>query len=130
MLNDYSALNTMFRKTPQKQTTFVSPKGKEKQIDYILTKKRYLRNVKDAEANDMIHMGSDHRCVMATILINMPEKKINVRRGITKHVTTVYAEHEEITKKNNIEMSELEKIYQDIFVTIKKSRRQKRKRST
>ena len=75
MLNDYSALNTMFRKTPQKQTTFVSPKGKEKQIDYILTKKRYLRNVKDAEANDMIHMGSDHRCVMATILINMPEKK-------------------------------------------------------
>ena len=75
MLNDYSALNTMFRKTPQKQTSFVSPKGKEKQIDYILTKRRYLRNVKDAEANDMIHMGSDHRCVMATFLINMPEKK-------------------------------------------------------
>ena len=68
MLNDYSALNTMFRKTPQKQTSFVSPKGKEKQIDYILTKRRYLRNVKDAEANDMIHMGSDHRCVMATFL--------------------------------------------------------------
>ena len=30
-------------------------------------------------------------------------------------------------KKNNIEMSELEKRYQDIIVTIKKSRRQKRK---
>ena len=75
MLNDYSALNTTFRKTPQKQTSFVSPKGKEKQIDSILTKRRYLRNVKDAEANDMIHMGSDHRCVMATLLINMPEKK-------------------------------------------------------
>ena len=28
--------------------------------------------MKDAEANDMIHMGSDHRCVMATFLINMP----------------------------------------------------------
>ena len=55
MLNDYSALNTMFRKTPQKQTSFVSPKGKEEHIDYILTKRRYLRNVKDAEANDM-HM--------------------------------------------------------------------------
>ena len=74
MLNGYSALNTMFRKTPQKQTSFVSPKGKEKQIDYILTKRRYLRNVKDAEANDMIHMGSDHRCVMATFLINTPGK--------------------------------------------------------
>ena len=44
-------------------------KEKEKQIDYILTKRRYLRNVKDAEANDMIHMGSDHGCVMATFLI-------------------------------------------------------------
>ena len=129
MLNDYSALNTMFRKTPQKQTSFVSPKGKEKQIDYILTRRRYLRNVKDAEANDMIHMGSDHRCVMATFLINMLEKKINVRRDNTKHETTVYVEHEEKAKNNNIEMSELEKRYHDIIVTIKKSRRQKRKRS-
>ena len=50
----------MYRKTPQKQTTFVSPEGNEKQIDYILTKRRYLRYNKDAEANDMIHMGSDH----------------------------------------------------------------------
>ena len=108
MLNDYSALNTMFRKTPQKQTSFVSPKGKEKQIDYILTKRRYLRNVKDAEANDMIHMGSDHRCVMATFLINMPEKKTNVRRGNKKHETTVYVEHEEKAKNTSIEMSELE----------------------
>ena len=71
MLHDYSALNTMFRKTPQKQTTFVSPKGKEKQIDYILTKRRYLRHANDAEANDM----SDHRCVMATFMITMPGKK-------------------------------------------------------
>ena len=32
MLNDYSALNTMFRKTPHKQTSFVSPKGKENKL--------------------------------------------------------------------------------------------------
>ena len=62
----YTALNTMYRKTFQKQTTFVSPKGKEKLIDYILTKRRYLRDTKDAEVNDVIHMGSDHRCVVAT----------------------------------------------------------------
>ena len=30
-----------------------------------------MRHVKDAEANDMIHMGSDHRCVMATFMITM-----------------------------------------------------------
>ena len=28
----------------------------------MLTKRRCLRHIKDAEANDMIHMGSDHRC--------------------------------------------------------------------
>ena len=77
--------------------------------------------MKDAEANDMIHMGSDHRCVMATFLINMPDKKTNVRRGNKKHETTVYVEHEEKAKNTNIEMSELEKRYQDIIVTIKKA---------
>ena len=71
MLQDYTALSTMYRKTPQKQTTFVSPKGNEKQIDCILTKRRYLKHYNDAEANDMIHMGSDHRCVMATYTITM-----------------------------------------------------------
>ena len=80
MLNDCSALNTMFRKTLYKQTSFVSPKGKEKQIDYILTKRRYLRNAKDAEANGMIHMGSDHRCIMANFLINTPGKNTHARR--------------------------------------------------
>ena len=29
---------------------------------------------KDAEANDMIHMGIDHRCVMATFMIITPNK--------------------------------------------------------
>ena len=74
MLQDYTTLNTMYRKTPQKQTTFISPKGHEKQIDFILTKRRYLKYNKDAEANDMIHMGSDHRCVMATFMITTPKK--------------------------------------------------------
>ena len=102
MLNDYSALNTMFRKTPQKQTSFVSPKGKEKQIDYILTKRRYLRNVKDAEANDMIHMRCDHRCIMATFLINTPEKKTNARRGNKKNETIAYVEHKKKAKNTKL----------------------------
>ena len=121
MLNDYSALNTMFRKTPHKQTSFVSPKGKEKQIDYILTKRRYLRNVKDAEANDMIHMGSDHRCIMATFLINTPEKNTHVRREDKKRGPIVNIEHTKKDKNINIENPELEERYQDIIVTIKKA---------
>ena len=121
MLNDYSALNTMFRKTPQKQTSFVSPKGKEKQIDYILTKRRYLRNVKDDEANDMIHMGSDHRCIMATFLINTPEKNTHVRREDKKRGPIVDIEHKKKDKNISIENSELEERYQDIIVTIEKA---------
>ena len=76
----------MYRKTLQKQTTFTSPKGKEKQIDYILTKRRYLRHNEDAEANDMIHMGSGHRCVMATFTIIMLGNNIhykNTRKNTT-----------------------------------------------
>ena len=46
----------------------------EKHIDYVLIKRRHLIYSKGAEANDMIHMGSDHRCVMATFVINAHEK--------------------------------------------------------
>ena len=53
-----------------------SLKGTEKQIDYILIKRRRLKYYKDAEANDMIHMGIDHRCVVATFLINTPKKDV------------------------------------------------------
>ena len=74
MLQEYTALDTMYRNTPQKKTTFISPQGDEKQIDYMLTKRSYLRYNKDAEANDMIHMGSDHICVMATFMITMHGK--------------------------------------------------------
>ena len=65
----------MFRKTPHKQTCFVPPKRKEKQIDYILTQRRYLRNVKDPEANDMIHMVSDHRSKKDTTKLFTLSKK-------------------------------------------------------
>ena len=64
MLQGYTGLNTMYRKTPQK-----------------LTKRR---------ANDMIHMGRDHRCVMATITITTPGKSshyktIKGKNDIIKH---------------------------------------------
>ena len=57
MLQDYAALKPMYRKTPQRQRTYSFPKGNEKKMDYILTGGRYLGCGKDAESNDMIHMG-------------------------------------------------------------------------
>ena len=74
-IQNFTAPNTMYRKTLGKQTTYRSPEGTEKQIDCILIKRRHLKYSKDAEANDMIHMGSEHRCVMATCAINTPKKE-------------------------------------------------------
>ena len=73
------ALNTMYKKIQQKQVTHHTPKGVEKQLDYILTDKKHCCWSRDAEANDMIHMGSDHRCVMAKF-----EIPVKTRRKLTK----------------------------------------------
>ena len=48
------ALNTVYWKTLQKQATYRTPKGVGKQLDYVHSWST------DAEANDMMHMGSDH----------------------------------------------------------------------
>ena len=52
------ALNTMYKKMEQKQVTYHTPKGVKKQLYYILTDRKHYNWSKDAEANDMIHMGS------------------------------------------------------------------------
>ena len=36
----------MCRKTPATQTTCRSPKGSEKQIDYMLTRRKYVNTIK------------------------------------------------------------------------------------
>ena len=80
-----------------------------------------MRSVKDDEANDMIHMGSDYRCIMVTFLINRPGKNTHARRENKKHETIGYVEHEQKAKNTNIEVSELEERYQEIVDTIKKA---------
>ena len=79
-----------------------------------------MRHNKDAEANDMIHMGSDHGCIMATFLINTPGKNTHARRENKKHEKIGYVAHEQKAKNTNIEMSELEERYQEIVDTNKK----------
>ena len=63
------------QKTPEKQGTYRNPKGVEKQLDYILVNRKYLKYSRDAEAIDMIHMGSDHRSIMTEPVIPAPKKK-------------------------------------------------------
>ena len=75
MLQRLLTLNTMYRKTTDKQVTYTTPKGAEKQLDYILVDRKHLSYSRDAEANDMIHMGSDHTSVMAQLAIAAPTKE-------------------------------------------------------
>ena len=116
MIQNFTALNTMYRKTLGKKTTCRSLRGTEKQIDYFLIKRRHLRYSKDAEANDMIHMGSDHRCVMATFVINAQKKKgtrganNNKQRNVAKESI-----RGQIDKKNgNKEASTFKERYQEL----------------
>ena len=96
--------------TPQKQTTFISPKGNEKQIDYILTRRRHLKHIKDAEANDMIHMGSDHRCVMAIFTISMLGMNSNHKDIKGKHHTVKRERSSQTAKSISIENARARKI--------------------
>ena len=65
----------MYRKIHQKLVKLKTPDGVEKQLDYILVNRKNLKHSRDAEANDMIHMGSDHRSVMARFVIPASKKK-------------------------------------------------------
>ena len=60
MIQNFTALTTMYKKTAD-FFTYRTPKGTEKQLDYILVDRKHKYCGRDAEANDMIHMGSDHR---------------------------------------------------------------------
>ena len=70
----------MYQKIPQKQVTYRSPKNDEKQLDYILLDKKHITWSRDAESTDILHMGSDHRCVMARFEITAKEVKGKPRK--------------------------------------------------
>ena len=80
--NKLVALNTMYKKAPLKQATYCTSKDAKKQLDYILTDRKHYQWSRDAEVSDTIHMGSDHRCVMARFEI--PKKKEKGKSRKTK----------------------------------------------
>ena len=64
MIQNSVALNTTF-KNSGKRYTFRPTSGKGKQLHFVLIDKSSRRYCTDAEANDIIHLGSDHRSVVA-----------------------------------------------------------------
>ena len=74
------ALNTIYKKRPEKQVTYHTSKEIEKQLDYILSDRKHYKWSRDAEACDIIHMGSDHRCVVARFEIPNEKEKGKPRK--------------------------------------------------
>ena len=80
MVQNFTALNTMCRKTPENQATYRTPKGTEKLLDFILVDRKHVYCSRDAEANDPIHMEIDHRSVMAQFVVAAPKKEVSQKR--------------------------------------------------
>ena len=101
--NNLVALNTMYKKLPQKQVTYHTPKGAKKKLDYILTDRKHYCWIKDAEANDRIDMGSDHRCVMAKFEIPKAKRNPSRNKAPPKDLDRVTWEDEHDLKYNDLE---------------------------
>ena len=78
--NKLVALNTMYQKIPQKQVTYRSPKKRREAVRLRLVGQKHQPWSRDAESTDILHMGSDHRCVMAKLEITAKEEKGKQRK--------------------------------------------------
>ena len=88
MIENFTAFTTMYRITLGKQATHRAPNAAEKQLDYTLVDRKHIYCSRDAEANDMIHMGSDHRSVMAQFVIPAPKKEFSRKTHCDKKKMT------------------------------------------
>ena len=86
LIQNFTALNTMCRKTFEKQVTNRSSKETEKQLDYILVDRKHMYRSRDAEANDMIHMGDDQRSVVAKFVVRTPKKEVSQKSMKQRHL--------------------------------------------
>ena len=89
-----------------------------KAIRLHLIKRKHMKYSRDAEANGMIHKGSDHRCVMATFVLNTPKKNIAPVEKLTALKNK--AEHPKTGRQNNSEEESIfEQRYSEILEKIK-----------
>ena len=74
MIQIFTAFYTTYRKTPEKQGTYRTPKKVQKNSWTTCWWTRNTYCSRDAEAHDMIHTGSDHRSVVAQFVVTTPKK--------------------------------------------------------
>ena len=86
MIQNFAALDTMYRKTLEKQTPYRKSTGAEKRSDQVLVDRKHMCCSRDAEANDMVHMGSDHRRVMAQFVITASKRSLPKNAHRQEHI--------------------------------------------
>ena len=79
---------------PASEVTCRTPNGVEKQVDYVLISRKFVSCSTDAEANDMIHMGSDHRSVVARFVIKAPRKEDSQKTHIERKKESIKIQHD------------------------------------
>ena len=80
MVQRFVALNAIYKYIPDKQVTYRTSIVAEKQLDYVLVDRTNLKHSRNAEANDMIHMGSGHISIMTQVVIPVPKKNDSQKR--------------------------------------------------
>ena len=80
MVQKFVALNAIYKYIPDKQVTYRTSIGAEKQLDHVLVDRKNLKHSRNAEANDMIHMGSGHRSILTQVVIPVPKKNDSQKR--------------------------------------------------
>lgn len=94
--NNLYAMNSFFKKAPQRQWTWASPDGVTKnQIDLIISNMKNI--VQDVTVLNKFSVGSDHRAVRAKIVINTRKERSKLVRitASRKPLTTQIADQYE-----------------------------------
>jgi len=77
--NGLSLMNSFFYKKTNRRWTWMSPDGRTRnEIDFIITDKKYI--VKDVTVLNQMNIGSDHRMVRATIIINLGHERYRLAK--------------------------------------------------
>ena len=77
------AANSQFQKKTGKLWTWISPHKTKHQIDYNIVRKKWRKSVRNCEAyNTFISLGSDHRIVVAKVILSLraPKQKMKIKQ--------------------------------------------------
>ena len=67
--------NTHFEKPANKLSTFTSPNGRQRQIDYFLVDRRVRGALRDCEATSEVHIDSDHKALKMRLHLESISRK-------------------------------------------------------